>query len=269
MVTGDGVARPLLEALQKGTHDVSSIRILTSTAAVLSRAVRDELLAALPDGLMLFESIGASEMGLQALTNDTESGHSGLPAYPPREGTVLLRADRSDVLPPDDHDELGWIAFTGNLPLGYLGDAKKTSEVFPVVQGVRYSVGGDRGRWLPDGRLLFLGRESMCINTGGEKVFVEEVERVLKSHPAVHDALVVGTPSERWGQQVTAVISLRPGTEAPAIEKLRAHCDPHLAGYKLPKAVVTAPEIVRSPSGKPDYAWAKKFAVDALAAAAR
>jgi fatty-acyl-CoA synthase len=269
MVTGDGVARPLLAALKTGAHDVSSIRIVTSTAAVLSRAVRDELVAALPEGLMLFESIGASEMGLQALTNDTESGHSGLPAYPPREGTVLLRADRSDVLPQDNQEEVGWIAFTGNLPLGYLGDPDKTREVFPVVKGVRYSVGGDRGRWLPDGRLLFLGREAMCINTGGEKVFVEEVERVLKSHPAIDDALVVGTPSERWGQQVTAVVSLRAGAQSPTVDALRAHCDPHLAGYKLPKAVVTAPEILRSPSGKPDYAWAKQFAVAALAAPAR
>jgi fatty-acyl-CoA synthase len=263
MMTGDGVARPLLQGLRAGSYDVSTIRVVTSTAAVLSPAVRSELLAAFPDGLMLFESLGASEMGLQAMTNDTASGHSGLPAYPPREGTVLLTADRTAVLPPGS-DEVGWIAFTGNLPLGYLDDPEKTRQTFPVVQGVRYSVGGDRGRWLPDGRLLFLGREAMCINTGGEKVFVEEVERVLKSHPAVEDALVVGMPSERWGQQVTAVVSLRAGADLPSIEALRAHCDPHLAGYKLPKAVVAAPEIVRSPSGKPDYAWAKQFALDTL-----
>jgi acyl-CoA synthetase (AMP-forming)/AMP-acid ligase II len=104
----------------------------------------------------------------------------------------------------------------------------------------------------------------MCINTGGEKVFVEEVERVLKSHPSIDDALVVGTPSERWGQQVTAVVSLRSGAAAPSLEDVRAHCDPHLAGYKVPKALVTAPEIVRSPSGKPDYAWAKEFAQGAM-----
>jgi len=137
-----------------------------------------------------------------------------------------------------------------------------------MVDVVRYSVGGDRGRWLADGRLLFLGREAMCINTGGEKVFVEEVERVLKSHAAIDDALVVGTPSERWGQQVTAVISLRAGAAAPTLEAVRAHCAPHLAGYKIPRALVTAPEIVRSPSGKPDYGWAKEFAVDALGATA-
>ena len=263
LVTGDGVARPLLAALREGRHDVSSIRAVTSTAAVLSRAVRDELLAAMPEGTLLLESLGASEQGLQAMASDTESGHSGLPAYPPREGTVLLRDDRQGVLPPDS-EEVGWIASTGHLPLGYLGDRKKTEDTFPTVAGVRYSVGGDRGRWLPDGRLLFLGREAMCINTGGEKVFVEEVERVLKSHPSIDDALVVGTPSERWGQQVTAVVSLRPGAAAPSLEDVRAHCDPHLAGYKVPKALVTAPEIVRSPSGKPDYTWAKEFAQGAM-----
>jgi acyl-CoA synthetase (AMP-forming)/AMP-acid ligase II len=263
MVTGDGVARPLLAALREGRHDVSSIRAVTSTAAVLSRAVRDELLAAMPEGTLLLESLGASEQGLQAMASDTESGHSGLPAYPPREGTVLLRDDRQGVLPMDS-EEVGWIASTGHLPLGYLGDRNKTEDTFPTVAGVRYSVGGDRGRWLPDGRLLFLGREAMCINTGGEKVFVEEVERVLKSHPSIDDALVVGTPSERWGQQVTAVVSLRSGAAAPSLEDVRAHCDPHLAGYKVPKALVTAPEIVRSPSGKPDYAWAKEFAQGAM-----
>ena len=263
MVTGDGVARPLLAALREGRHDVSSIRAVTSTAAVLSRAVRDELLAAMPEGTLLLESLGASEQGLQAMASDTESGHSGLPAYPPREGTVLLRDDRQGVLPLGS-EGVGWIASTGHLPLGYLGDRKKTEDTFPTVAGVRYSVGGDRGRWLPDGRLLFLGREAMCINTGGEKVFVEEVERVLKSHPSIDDALVVGTPSERWGQQVTAVVSLRPGTAAPSLEDVRAHCDPHLAGYKVPKVLVTAPEIVRSPSGKPDYAWAKEFAQGAM-----
>jgi acyl-CoA synthetase (AMP-forming)/AMP-acid ligase II len=263
MVTGDGVARPLLAALREGPHDVSSIRAVTSTAAVLSRAVRDELLAAMPEGTLLLESLGASEQGLQAMASDTESGHAGLPAYPPREGTVLLRDDRRGLLPPDS-DQVGWIASTGHLPLGYLGDRKKTEETFPTVGGVRYSVGGDRGRWLPDGRLLFLGREAMCINTGGEKVFVEEVERVLKSHPAIDDALVVGTPSERWGQQVTAVVSLRPGATTPTLEDVRAHCAPHLAGYKVPKALVTAPEIVRSPSGKPDYDWAKQFAEGTL-----
>jgi len=133
--------------------------------------------------------------------------------------------------------------------------------VDPVIDGVRYAVGGDRARYNERGQLVILGRESMCVNSGGEKIYVEEVERVVKSHPAVYDALVVGTPSGRWGQQVTAVVALRPGAASQSIDELRAHCAPHLADYKVPRALVTAAEIARSPSGKPDYAWAKTHAL--------
>jgi acyl-CoA synthetase (AMP-forming)/AMP-acid ligase II len=261
-ITGDAFARPLIEAQRKRGYDVSSLRVVVSTAAVLSRAVKEELMGLLP-GTMLIESIGGSELGMQAMSTDTDSGQTGIPAYPLRPGTVLLKADRSGVLEPGS-DELGWITSTGDLCLGYLGDPERTRATFPVIGGVRYAIGGDRGRYLPDGRVLFLGRESSCINTGGEKVYVEEVERVVKSHPAVYDALVVGMPSERWGQQVTAVVSLVPGCAAPSTEDLRVHCTPHLADYKVPKAVVVAAEIVRSPSGKPDYDWAKRHAAAAL-----
>ena len=139
----------------------------------------------------------------------------------------------------------------------------KGQKTFPVIDGVRYCIGGDRARWAEDGRLLFLGRDSACINTGGEKVYAEEVERVVKGHPSVEDALVVGVRDARWGQRVTAVMSLRGGGAAVTVEELRAHCAPHLADYKIPRAVVVAGEIVRSPSGKPDYAWAKAFAEEA------
>jgi acyl-CoA synthetase (AMP-forming)/AMP-acid ligase II len=276
MVIGDAFARPLLAALREGArgggdgragrpYDVSSIRLIVSTAAVLSPAVRDELLGLLPAGTMVLESIGGSELGLQAMSFDTASRHHGLPAYELRAGTVLLRTDRSGLLDrararPGPQGDLGWFASTGHLPLGYLGDPEKTRQTFPVIGGVRYVVAGDQGCYDESGRVLFLGREAACINTGGEKVFAEEVERVVKSHPAVYDALVVGVPSERWGQQVTAVVSLTPGSTAPALETLRAHCARHLADYKVPKALVTAAEIVRSPSGKPDYAWAREYA---------
>ena len=199
-------------------------------------------MALLPEGTLSLESIGGSEMGLQAMSYDTDSGQAGVPAYQLRENTVLLRGDRSGVLSPGT-DELGWIATRGHLPLGYLGDPERTRQTFPVIDGVRYCVGGDRGRYTADGRVLFLGREAVCINTGGEKVFAEEVERIVKSHPAVYDALVVGVRSERWGQQVTALVSTA-----------------QLADYKLPKAVVVVPEILRSPSGKPDYVWALDYA---------
>ncbi|MBI3785820.1 MAG: AMP-binding protein [Deltaproteobacteria bacterium] len=265
---GDSFALPLLQALKEKSYDTSSIRILVSTAAVLSASVRKELLSYLPDGVMVIESVGASEAGLQAMSYDTQSKYAGIPAYDLREGTVLLNHERSGTLDPATarrgaDGDVGWIATGGNLPLGYLGDPDKTLATFPVINGKRYCVGGDRACFSEEGRVLFLGRESSCINTGGEKVYVEEVERVVKSHPAIVDTLVVGVPNERWGQQVTAVVTLAPGEAAPSVKDLRTHCATHLADYKLPRALVVAPEIVRSPSGKPDYAWAKKFAADA------
>ena len=259
MIIGDAFARPLIAALRAGRYDVSSVRVVGSTAAVLSPAVKQELMALLPEGTLALESIGGSEMGLQAMSYDTDSGQPGVPAYQLRDNTVLLRADRSGVLSPGT-DELGWIATRGHLPLGYLGDPERTRQTFPVIDGVRYCVGGDRGRYTTDGRVLFLGRDAVCINTGGEKVFAEEVERIVKSHPAVYDALVVGVRSQRWGQQVTALVSVTPGSTPPTVAELRAHCAVELADYKLPKAVVIVPEIVRSPSGKPDYVWALDYA---------
>ena len=261
---GDSFALPLLKALKEHPYDVSSLRVLVSTAAVLSASVKNELLAHLPPGTLVIESVGGSESGLQAMSYDTASRHAGLPAYDLRPGTVILTHDRAGVLDPaactGAAGDAGWIASTGHLPLGYLGDPERTQQTFPVIAGVRYCVGGDRARYGEDGRVLFLGRESMCINTGGEKVYVEEVERVLKSHPAIYDTLVVGLPSERWGQQVTAVVALAAGGAPPSMAEVRAHCAPHLADYKIPKALIVAPEIMRSPSGKPDYAWAKSYA---------
>lgn len=262
---GDSFALPLLQALEEKRYDTSSIRVVVSTAAVLSPSVRERLLRYLPQGVMVIENIGASEAGLQAMSFDTTSSFSGLPAYQLRDNTVLLNADRSARLEPGTarpgpEGDIGWVATFGHIPLGYLGDPEKTRQTFPVIDGIRYCIGGDRACYATDGRVLFLGRESSCINTGGEKVYVEEVERVLKGHSAIYDALVVGVPDPRWGQRVTAVVALRPGHPAPTLEELRAHCAPHLAGYKSPRAVVVAAQIQRSPSGKPDYEWARQYA---------
>ncbi|MCX8071468.1 MAG: acyl-CoA synthetase [Candidatus Binatia bacterium] len=264
---GDAFALPLLDALKQQRYDTSSIRVLVSTAAVLSPSVREELLRYLPEGVFVIENIGASEAGLQALSFDTRSGYQGIPGYQLRENTVLLNAERTGVLDPNHvrfgpSGDVGWVATKGHIPLGYLSDPEKTRETFPVIGGVRYCVGGDRACYAEDGRVLFLGRESFCINTGGEKVYVEEVERVLKSHPAVYDTLVVGLPDPRWGQRVTAVIVVAPGQRQPTLEEIRAHCATYLAGYKIPRTLVFAPEIVRSPSGKPDYHWARKYALE-------
>ena len=272
-VIGDAFAQPLIAALHERSYDVSNVRLVMSTAAVFSPTVKQELLALLPGGTMVVESIGGSEMGLQAMNMTIGAGDGGLPTFTLRPGTVLLDAERRGLLAPQTAGEsgesgaigkIGWIASSGHLPLGYLEDPEKTQATFPTVAGTRYVVGGDRARFDENGRLVFLGRESVCINTGGEKVYVEEVERVVKSHGAVLDALVVGVPSERYGEEVTAVVSLKPGEAAPSAAELRAHCAPHLAGSKIPRTVVVAPEVTRSPSGKPDYAWAKSFAVGAL-----
>jgi fatty-acyl-CoA synthase len=148
------------------------------------------------------------------------------------------------------------------VPLGYLGDAEKTARTFPLIEGVRWSVPGDRARYRPDGSIEVLGRDSVTINSGGEKIFAEEVEHALKQHPAVYDCVVAGRPSERWGQEVVAVVQLREGCNATPAE-LAAEAAAHLARYKLPKAYVYSDRIQRSPSGKADYRWAKEQAARA------
>ena len=167
--------------------------------------------------------------------------------------------DRSRILAPGD-DEIGWMAKRGHdIPIGYLGDAEKTAQAFPVVAGERMSVPGDRARWQPDGAIELLGRESMTINSGGEKIFVEEVEAAISAHPDVYDVFVAPRPSERWGQEVVAVVRLRDGAAATE-DDLAAEAARHLARYKLPKAWVFVDGIQRSPAGKADYRWAKTIA---------
>jgi acyl-CoA synthetase (AMP-forming)/AMP-acid ligase II len=169
-----------------------------------------------------------------------------------------VSADLSRVLAPGD-DEMGWFAQKGRVPLGYFGDAEKTAKTFPVIDGVRWSVPGDRARYRKDGSIEVLGRDSVTINSGGEKIFAEEVEHALKHHPAVFDAVVAGRASERWGQEVVAVVQLRPGASATPADLL-AECGKHLARYKLPKQFVFRDRIQRSPSGKADYRWAREQA---------
>jgi fatty-acyl-CoA synthase len=181
--------------------------------------------------------------------------------FRPGPGACVVSEDLSRVLRPGD-DELGWFAQTGRVPLGYLGDPEKTRRTFPVIGGVRHSVPGDRARWRADGQIEVLGRDSVTINSGGEKIFAEEVENALKLHPDVYDTVVCGRPSERWGQEVVAIVQLREGAASGA-EELLAACARHVARYKLPKAFVFCERIARSPSGKADYRWAKQRALEA------
>jgi fatty-acyl-CoA synthase len=174
----------------------------------------------------------------------------------------VLKEDLSGLVETGSPEQ-GWIARSGSVPLGYYKDEAKTAKTFPVVGGVRYSVPGDRAGIDAKGFLRLFGRDSVTINSGGEKIFAEEVEHALKHHPSVYDVVVVGTPSERWGQQVTAVVRLRVG-EQPSEDALREAAGAHIAAYKLPKVFVFVDEIVRSPSGKADYRWAKATALAKL-----
>jgi fatty-acyl-CoA synthase len=168
---------------------------------------------------------------------------------------VVVSEDLDKVLEPG-HDGIGWLAQTGWVPLGYFADPDKTARTFPVIDGVRYSVPGDRARLLANGEIELLGRDSVTINSGGEKIFAEEVERAIAGHPAVHDVVVVGRASERWGQEVVALVELSEGAEATP-DDVVTHAAQHVARYKLPKDVLFLDAIQRSPSGKADYRWAK------------
>jgi fatty-acyl-CoA synthase len=254
-IVGDAFARPLLEELRSGEYDISCLRYIISGGAVFSSSVKRDLTKLVP-GLTIVDIVGSSESGRQGVGTGTTTG-----AFRPSATACVLSDDHSRRLAAGD-PEIGWLAQTGRMPRGYLGDRDKTARTFPTIDGVRHVIAGDRARVLEDGRIELLGRESVTINTGGEKVFAEEVELALKHHPAVYDALVVGRPSERWGQAVVAVVRLRDGSTA-SDDELRATIAEHVARYKVPKAIVRVDHIERSASGKPDYAWARQVAVDA------
>ncbi len=260
LIVGDAFARPLVEALRAGDHKLPTLRFLLTGGAILSAVVKDELLALLPN-LRIVDVLGSSETGRQGV-NRSDVGRGTAAGFAPSSTAGVLSADLSRALEPGA-DELGWLTQTGRVPLGYLGDPDKSARTFPIIDGVRHAVAGDRARLLADGSIDLHGRDSVTINTGGEKVFAEEVEQALKRHPAVFDVLVVGRPSERWGQEIVAVVQLRPGAEATD-EELRVTVRQHLASYKAPKAVVRVARVERSPSGKPDYGWATTVAADGV-----
>jgi acyl-CoA synthetase (AMP-forming)/AMP-acid ligase II len=250
-IVGDPFARPLLEEMDARPYDLSHLRFLLSGGAVLSPPVKAGLVERIP-GLRIVDVLGSSETGRQAVGGADAT-------FRPEPDAAVLSEDRRRRLSPGD-DEIGWLAQAGRVPLGYLGDPAKTAATFPVIDGVRHAVAGDRVRLLADGSIELLGRDSVTINTGGEKVFAEEVEQVLTAHPAIADAIVASRPSERWGQEIVAVVALRRGAMAPPEGELRDHCRASLAGYKVPKAFRWVDRVVRSPAGKPDYAWARAVA---------
>ncbi|MFN8017774.1 MAG: AMP-binding protein [Acidimicrobiales bacterium] len=254
LIVGDAFARPLLDEQRRTPRDLSSLRFVLTGGAILSPALRAELLELLPQ-VRIVDVLGSSESGRQAVANARAGDEIGPTRFAPSATAAVLSEDLTHRLSPGD-GQIGWLAQGGRIPRGYLGDEAKTRATFPVVDGQRWSVPGDRAALRADGTVELHGRESVTINTGGEKVFAEEVEQVLKHHPAVYDALVVGRPSPTWGQEVVAVVALVPGRTV-TLEELRAIGGEHLARYKLPKDLVVAERISRSPSGKPDYAWAR------------
>lgn len=258
-VVGDAMARPLVDAIEKGDYDLSGLVALTNGGASLSPTVRDRLLNALPN-LMIMDAVGASESGAQMTTVATKGAEVAAATFSPLDDTTVIDVDFTRVLGPGEGD--GWLARREFVPLGYLGDAEKTARTFPTIDGVRWSIPGDKARILPDGRIELLGRDSVTINSGGEKIFAEEVERAVASHPAVYDVVVTGRPSERWGNEVVAIVQFSENRSATD-EELAEACRQHIADYKVPKAFIRSEKIVRSPAGKADYRWAKAIATGA------
>ena len=261
VIVGDAFARPLVEALDGPASglDVSGCSVILSGGAVLSPIVKERLADALP-GSLIIDGYGSSEGGGQGQSVTVKGGHvASQPRFAVNDETTVLGDDqrRAPV------GVVGRLARRGHIPLGYYKDPEKTEATFPTIDGERWSIPGDSARIEEDGTITLLGRGSVSINTGGEKVYPEEVESALKSHSAVFDAVVVGVPDDRWGERVVAVVQPRAG-EAPALDELAAHARGHLASYKVPRDLVLVSTITRSPAGKPDYRWAKAAARDAL-----
>jgi acyl-CoA synthetase (AMP-forming)/AMP-acid ligase II len=261
-ITGDAMARPLLEALAApgAAYDTSSLVALASTAAVFSPSLKDEFISRFPN-LVVSDAIGSSETGGNGHTVVKKgAAMKGGPTVNVVSGTVVLDEGLNEVAAGSGI--VGKVARKGHIPLGYYKDPAKTAETFVEANGTRYAMPGDFAVVEADGTVTLLGRGSVSINSGGEKIYPEEVEAAVRSHPAVWDATVVGAPDDRWGQKVVAVVSVRPGSSVD-LTSLQDHCRNVIAGYKVPRALHVVDEVVRSPSGKPDYRWAATVATSA------
>jgi acyl-CoA synthetase (AMP-forming)/AMP-acid ligase II len=256
-ITGDAMARPLADELASGRYDPDSLRVIGSTGAILSGAVRDRLRELLPE-VMILDNFGSSESGFTASGVEGSTPESGL-RYRPNDGRLRVLDDSLRPVEPGS-GVIGQVAKTGPIATGYWADPKKTAETFVEVGGVRWLLTGDIATVEADGTITVFGRGSQCVNTGGEKVFPEEVEAVLKGHPGVFDAVVTGIPDERFGSRVAAVVQPYDAGAAPSAEDLNAHCRRSLSGYKVPRTYAFVAEVQRSPAGKADYRWARRVA---------
>jgi 3-oxocholest-4-en-26-oate---CoA ligase len=262
VIIGDAMARPLIEAYHAGGYDASSLIAISSSAALFSPVVKDACAQALPN-VVITEAIGSSETGFGGLTFVTPGAeHRGGPTVTPGPDTIVLDDDDRPAGP----GQVGRLARGGHVPLGYYKDPVKTAALFTEMDGKRYTVPGDLARVEADGTVTLLGRGNTCVNTGGEKVFPEEVEGALKSHADVFDALVIGVPDARLGQRVGALVQPREG-RVPDLTAIEAHLRRQIAGYKLPRSIWLVDAIGRAPSGKPDYSWARRYAANRPATA--
>ena len=250
---GDAMATPLRDVLRAhpGRWNLAHVVNLGSGGAVFSQHLKDDLKQLVPSA-GITDGLGASETGMSGLAEKSDEGVMRLPA---NEYQQVVVDGRIGIV-----GETGFVARTGNTPIGYYNDPVKTAETFVTIDGKLWAVSGDAGRLDDDSKITVFGRGSTCINTGGEKVFPEEVEEALRTHPAIFDAVVAGQPDERWGERVIGIVAARAGVAQPAYEDVKAFLADKLAGYKLPKALVWVDEVKRSPAGKQDYRWAKDIA---------
>ena len=261
-MVGDAYAAPLVAELRRGSYDLSSLYAIGTGGAATNPKYQRALVELIPQ-VTVINGYGSSEtgnMGFGHSRRDTQSDTFTL-----REGGLILSEDYSHFLSPGE-PEVGWVAREGRIPLGYFDDPDATRKTFPEIDGKRVVISGDRAGLEPDGTLRLFGRDSLVVNTGGEKVFVEEVEEVLRAHPAIADALVVGRPSERWGQEVVALVELRAEATATG-DELHTHCTTQLARFKAPKEFLFVEHVQRLGNGKADYRWAKRHATGRAAAA--
>ncbi len=260
-MTGDAMARPLIEAYEAGDYDAPSLVAVASSAAIFSRPIKERWMKAFPHTFFT-DSIGSSETGFSGTgLQDSENIKGEGPMVALGAETVILGEDNRVLDPGNDIGEVGRVARSGSVPLGYYKDEEKSRRTFIEVDGVRYSVPGDYARIEPEGKVTLLGRGSNCINTGGEKVYPEEVEMALKGHPGVYDVLVVGVTDDNYGQHVSAVVQPREEVDPPTLDDLRDFLRPMLSGYKLPRSVSLVDEIPRSATGKANYPAAREIAM--------
>ncbi len=259
-ITGDAMARPMLDALKAGHPETgepyqhANLWAMASSAALFSPALKDEYIDLLPN-TVITDSIGSSETGFGGISIAAKGAtHTGGPRVKIDASTAVIDENGKPVVPGSG--QTGVLARKGHIPIGYYNDPVKTAATFKEYDGVRYSIPGDWARVEEDGTVTMLGRGSVSINSGGEKIYPEEVEGALKCHPEIFDALVVGVPDERWGQRVAAVVQCR-GDKRPTLEELRPVLTREISSYKLPRSLWFVDEIKRSPAGKPDYKWAK------------